>query len=336
MYSELNKRLISGENIFTDIFGQNKTKTQLSSAILSDRHIIIVGPPGIGKTTLAKNVSELLPELTVNDCGFNCLPEKPACPQCIKNADKQTKNVPGSERFIRVQGSPDLTAEDLIGDIDPIKAMQYGPLSVEAFSPGKIFRANNGILFFDEINRCPEKLQNALLQVLEERKVTIGSYELDFSADFILIATMNPSDINTERLSEVFTDRFDYVYMSYPDSLETEEKIVTQKGKNFGISFPSELLRHIVRFVRELRENPDLEKVPSVRATLGLYERSQANALINKHQKVTFEDFQSSLYSVMNHRISLKPSQKFLQTPEEFIQREFERFNDKHKLSDSG
>ena len=64
-------------------------------------------------------------------------------------------------------------------NIDPIKALQYGPLSIEAFTPGKIFKANNGILFFDEINRCSEKLQNALLQVLAEKRVTIGSYDLD-------------------------------------------------------------------------------------------------------------------------------------------------------------
>jgi Mg-chelatase subunit ChlI len=91
---------------------------------------------------------------------------------------------------VRVQGSPDLTSEDLIGDIDPVKALKHGAMSLEAFSPGKIFKANNGVLFFDEINRCPEKLQNALLQVLEERKLTIAGYDVDFGVDFIFVGTM--------------------------------------------------------------------------------------------------------------------------------------------------
>ena len=93
----------------------------------------------------------------------------PLCPTCKSNKDVKTKNVTGEELFVRIQRSPDLTAEDLIGDIDPIKALEHGPMSEQAFTPGKIFKANGGILFFDEVNRCPERLQNALLQVLQER-----------------------------------------------------------------------------------------------------------------------------------------------------------------------
>ena len=131
---ELQKKLLEKEP-FTDIIGQDNVKSAVKSALLADRHIIFVGPPGIGKTTLAKNIAKLL-----------------------------GKNTP----FIRVQGSPDLTVEDLLGDIDPVKALKFGPLSIEAFTKGKIFKADKGILFFDELNRCPEKVQNALLQVLEE------------------------------------------------------------------------------------------------------------------------------------------------------------------------
>ncbi|MBW2999192.1 MoxR family ATPase, partial [Candidatus Woesearchaeota archaeon] len=81
---------------FSDILGQNFVKNNVKSALVMDRHILIVGAPGIGKTTLAKNIAKLL-----------------------------GKKIP----FIRIQGSPDLTVEDLLGDIDPIKALKYGPLS---------------------------------------------------------------------------------------------------------------------------------------------------------------------------------------------------------------
>jgi len=107
---------------FQDILGQEEVKKQLRSALLAERNIILVGPPGIGKTTLAKNISKIT-----------------------------------DGNFIRIQGSPDLTVEDILGDIDPVRALEHGPLSIEAFQKGKIFKANKGILFFDELNRCPEK-----------------------------------------------------------------------------------------------------------------------------------------------------------------------------------
>lgn len=291
---ELKKIISDKKDQFTDILGQDKVKQQIKSALLMNRHIIIVGPPGIGKTTLAKNIAKLLPE--------------------------------GLKNFVRVQGSPDLTAEDLLGDIDPIKALKYGPLSLEAFQKGKIFKADNGILFFDELNRCPEKLQNALLQVLEEGKATIASYDVDFDIDFIFIGTMNPEDTSTEKLSDVLLDRFDLIYMDYPETIEIEKEIVKQKGEKLDINFQEKLLHLTTYFVRLLREDEKLEKKPSVRASLGLYERAQSNALLNSRKTVKFEDIEEAVISVLAHRIRLKPSVKYLQDPTEFIKEEFKKF----------
>src|SRR3989338_5795384 len=106
---DLASALVEEKDQFPDIIGQDNVKQAVKSALLSERHIILVGPPGIGKTTLAKNIAKILGKKT---------------------------------HFVRIQGSPDLTVEDLLGDIDPIKALKYGPLSIEAFTKGKIFRAD--------------------------------------------------------------------------------------------------------------------------------------------------------------------------------------------------
>ncbi len=274
---------------FKDILGQDSVKNQLKGALISNRHVLIVGNPGIGKTTLAKNVAK---EIKTN--------------------------------FVRVQGSPDLTVEDLFGDIDPIKAMKFGPTSKEAFVPGKLFKADKGVLFFDELNRAPEKLQNTLLQVLSEKKATLGGYDVDFDIDFIFIATMNPQDSSTEKLSDVLLDRFDVIYMDYPEEDSLEKEIVLMAGQKL-IDFPSKLLDFCVYFVRMLRSDEDLEKVPSVRASIGLYERAQSNAMLGGRKSVVFDDVKEVLISVLAHRIELKPGLKYLKSPEEFISEKFEK-----------
>ncbi len=306
------KQIISQE--FEGIIGQEDVKQQLKSAILMRRNVIIVGAPGIGKTTLVRNLVSALPTKKIETEGQE-KDEKPP--------------------FIRVQGSPDLTAEDLLGDIDPVKAMTHGPLSIEAFTPGKIFKAHGGILFFDEVNRCSEKLQNALLQALEEKKVTIGSYDVDLTANFIFIGTMNPEESSTEPLSDVFLDRFDLIYMEPPENKAQELEIVQKNGKKL-VDYPTKLLNQTITFIRTLRASKDLEKKPSVRASLGIYERAQANAYLKQRQEVTLQDIQKAMVSVLSHRIRLKPSLKYLKSTSDYVNETFTEFCESAETESGG
>jgi MoxR-like ATPase len=167
---------------------------------------------------------------------------------------------------------------------------------------------------------------------LYEKKATIGSYDVDFDVDFTFIGTMNPEDTSTERMSDVLLDRFDIIYIGYPETEEIEKEIILKNGKDLKLEFSQRLLNLMIKFIRELRADEKLEKKPSVRASLGLYERAQANALVRKDATVCFKDIKEAVISVLGHRISLKPSVKYLQDPGEYVKESLSKFIKREKI----
>ena len=87
------------------------------------------------------------------------------------------------------------------------------------------------------------------------------------------------------------------------------------------------MLEVMIYFVRMLRQDENIQRKPSVRATLGLYERSQANALLNGRE-VTLEDIREAVISVLAHRIELKPSVKYLRSSLEYLRDEFKKYSE--------
>lgn len=295
--------LDKGTAVLDPWIGNEETKKEVLAVLLAGRNLILEGPPGVGKTLLAKSIAQSLPDIRARDCSFHCDPADAGCPQC-RSGRREIVTVAGKERFVRVQGSPEITAEDLIGDIDPVLALKYGAFDPRAFFPGKIIKAHRKVLFLDEINRLSEKLQNALLQVLQEGELTIGNFDLHFRIDTILIATMNSRDVaGIETLSEALKDRLERVEIPYPTAQE-ELRILATYGRN-RVNVPPRIRAKIVRICGRTRKAGEGMEFPaSPRAALAVFELAQGFAELRKAAEVDTEDLAAAVRVAYLGRIS--------------------------------
>jgi magnesium chelatase subunit I len=261
--------------------GPVETKLEILAVLAAGRNLLLEGPVGSGKTLLGESIAAALPPIRLAGCHFNCLPGEAACPQCRAGlAATGEVELRGAERFVRVQGSPDLFPEDLVGDVDPAAALAHGALDPRAFRPGRLVRAHRKLCFVDEINRLSERLQNLFLELLAERALTIGGYESRFPVDTVVVATMNPDEyVGVGRLSEALRDRFERVRLDYPAPSDEVTILLTRSGLD-PVSAADEETRRlaetVVGFANRLRAEPEVEAGPSVRATLASFELARA------------------------------------------------------------
>jgi len=170
------------------IVGQDEIINQLLISLLSRGHCLLVGVPGLAKTLLIKTLAEVL------DLKFN-----------------------------RIQFTPDLMPSDITGT-DILEEDQTTKKRNFRFISGPIF-AN--IILADEINRTPPKTQSALLEAMQEHKVTAAGQTYQLPEPFFVLATQNPIEQEgTYPLPEAQLDRFMFnLWLDYP-SKEEEVKIV--------------------------------------------------------------------------------------------------------------
>src|SRR5271169_6499352 len=187
------------EAIAVRVVGQEAVVELMLVALLARGHALLVGVPGLAKTLLVASLAEAL------DLSFG-----------------------------RVQFTPDLLPADITGtDVLHEEADGGGNRRVVRFLPGPIF---HNLVLADEINRTPPKTQAALLQAMQEKRVTVGTQTHSLPDPFLVFATRNPIEQEgTYPLPEAQLDRFLLeVHVSYPS--ENEEQQIARKttSADFG------------------------------------------------------------------------------------------------------
>jgi magnesium chelatase subunit I len=316
---ELREAILDGlknkrKDVLDGFYANKELKESILAVLIAGRHLILEGPPGVGKTTLAKIIASLLPPMrVVEGCRYNCDPESPNCPDCKINEGKlKAITIAGKDRFVRVQGSPELMPEDLVGDIDPVMAMKYGIKDPRAFTPGKIQKAHRKILFIDELNRVPERTQSTLLQVLEEGITTIAGFDIEVKVDTLVIATQNPEEYaGAERISETLSDRFEHIEIGYP-SEEHEVEILKRYAKKIPeINVSSDLISKIVKISQITRTHQKIIRPASVRASISIYEQAQALALLRNKTVVEESDIEKAAKISLAGRLELSLDEEY-------------------------
>ena len=203
---------------------------EVERALLAGHDIVLLGERGQGKTRLIRTLCGLLDEWTpvIAGCELNDHPYAPICVRCRSSRPSAATSCrsPGCTAASgTARSSPPRTPASAtsIGDVDPIKVAEGRTLGdPETVHYGLVPRTNRGIFAVNELPDLAERIQVALLNVLEERDVQIRGYPLRLPLDLLLVASANPEDYtNRGRIITPLKDRFGAeIRTHYPLDLE--------------------------------------------------------------------------------------------------------------------
>ena len=283
------------QEIKKDLVGQEDVVENVLIAIISGGNVLLEGIPGVGKTRLVRSLGKVL-------------------------------DLP----FSRIQFTPDLMPSDVTGT-NIVEKDENGKMKY-VFQQGPIF---SNIILADEINRATPKTQSAMLEAMQEHKVTVANKSYVMQEPFFVLATENPIEQDgTYPLPEAQMDRFMFkVIMNFP-SIEELKSIVTMTQITMDetatavidgatllemreitkqIPVIDEILDYTMRLVSsthgELEGNNIAKKYlrlgASPRAAQALITGAKVRALMHGNYNVSYEDIDALAYPVLRHRIKL-------------------------------
>ncbi|MDE6585368.1 MAG: MoxR family ATPase [Clostridia bacterium] len=279
-----------------DLVGQEEVVNDIIVAIIAGGNVLLEGIPGVGKTRLVRSLSRVL-------------------------------KLP----FSRIQFTPDLMPSDVTGT-NVIEKDEKGKMNT-VFQRGPIF-AN--LVLADEINRATPKTQSAMLEVMQEHKVTVANTSYQISEPFFVLATQNPVEQDgTYPLPEAQMDRFMFkLIMQFPSVDELKgivnmtqitmdetaqtvvdgETILKMRETAKGVPVADGVLEYAMTLVAHT--HPETEGTSetakkyikygcSPRAGQALITCAKVRALMNGNYNVACEDIDALLYPVLRHRIKI-------------------------------
>ncbi|MEZ5115257.1 MAG: magnesium chelatase [Candidatus Nanopelagicales bacterium] len=270
------QRLGRGADPFPGIVGFDDTvRPELERALLAGHDVVLLGERGQGKTRLIRSLVGLLDEWVpvVEGCEINDDPGVPVCARCRRLAGELGDALPvtwrhRSERYGEKLATPDTSVGDLIGDVDPVKVAEGRTLGdPETVHYGLVPRTNRGVFAVNELPDLAERIQVALLNVLEERDIQVRGYTLRLPLDLLMVASANPEDYtNRGRIITPLKDRFGAeIRTHYPLRVEDEVDLVRQEAELPAL-VPQHLLDTVARFTRLVRESPSVDQRSGVSA----------------------------------------------------------------------
>ena len=288
-------RALITREVRKQIVGQQDVIEHILIALLARGHCLLMGVPGLAKTLLISTLAEVL-----------------------------------SLEFNRIQFTPDLMPSDITGT-DILEEDHSTGRRFFKFIKGPIFC---NLLLADEINRTPPKTQAALLQSMQEYRVTAGGTTYDLEPPFLVMATQNPIEQEgTYPLPEAQLDRFMFhIIVDYPDVDEefeivrsttgshkpsfeqvlTPEEIIELQQLVRRVPVADDVIRYAVRLARATRPNdpksPDFIKEyvswgAGPRASQYLILASKARAVLHGRYAASIEDIKHIARSILRHRV---------------------------------
>ena len=252
---------------------------QLERALIAGHDIVLLGERGQGKTRLLRTLACLLDEWTpvIDGSELGEHPFEPITSASRRRAAELGDDLPVSwrgreERYSEKLATPDTSVADLIGDVDPMKVAEGRSLGdPETIHFGLIPRSHRGIVAINELPDLAERIQVAMLNVMEERDIQIRGYVLRLPLDVLVVASANPEDYtNRGRIITPLKDRFGAeIRTHYPTELVDEIAIIRQEA-DLVADVPDYLVEILARFTRALRESTAVDQRSGVSARFAI------------------------------------------------------------------